>query len=414
MKTKALIVSLLCLCSCLCASETDRISVDGTTFVRNGSRIYLNGVNTPWDHWNDFGGASGWNDYDSQWWDTEFKKLADAGINSCRVWITCDGANDGFIYANGQIEGMTDAFWRDCDDLLRLARKHRIYLMATMMSFDHTESGRAHFDIWRSTLSDPDVKQAFIDNFLLPFVQRYRDDPWLYAVDLRNEIEWIHESSHLGALSWEHLQDFVARSAAAIHDSGSPVLVTMGTASVKWNSASFEGNYWSDTALQGRYDSPSAYLDFYQLHYYDWMHPWFGAPIHDRSPESFGLTDRPVVVGEMPIHPSQFGGAGTALSVLEAFEFMHRSGYAGHYPWMPNASPDSQNGVFADMEVAARSFAETYLVGLRTVVLRVMPGGLWHESNSSAVPVEINGHQTFSELDSGQDTSFEVIAAGDG
>jgi hypothetical protein len=36
-----------------------RISVSGTEFRKNGNHIWLNGTNTPWNKWNDFGGGSG-------------------------------------------------------------------------------------------------------------------------------------------------------------------------------------------------------------------------------------------------------------------------------------------------------------------------------------------------------------------
>ena len=228
MKSICLIAIFCCYMITTLAPSSEHVTVSGTTFMVAGKEIYFNGVNTPWDAWNDFGGASGWNNYDSDWWDAEFAKLADAGINSSRVWITCDGANDGFIYENGRVAGMTDQFWQDCDDLMRLARKHRIYIMATLISFDHADERKAHHTIWRQVMRDSSATQDCIDHFIIPFVDRYRHDPWLYAIDLCNEIEWMHDRLDHGAIAWADLQRFIAQSAAAIHRSGSPVLGNHG------------------------------------------------------------------------------------------------------------------------------------------------------------------------------------------
>ena len=392
------------------------MSVTGAQFTVNGERIYFNGVNTPWDHWNDFGGASGWNNFDVDFWDQEFAKLAAAGINSCRVWITCNGENDGFVYDNGRVTGMTEQFWQDCDALLELANTHGIYIMASLLSFDHAKDEFAYHHLWRDVFSDADAAQACIDHFILPFVDRYKDDPALYAVDLCNEIEWIHESSDMGQLPWTGLQQFVAMAAAAIHRSESPVLVTMGTASVKWNSDVFDGNYWSDAALQSVVNDPEAFLDFYQLHYYDWMHPWFGAPNHDRSVADYQLTDRPVVVGEMPIDPIHFGGDGVSMTLAESYEFMLAAGYQGHYPWSSNAVGGASHGDFSGMNQAAEDFANNHAdlmrpqapTGGRVIRLTKITGYDWFEA-SGAGDVNEDGSGSYGDSDSEQEVVFSDL-----
>jgi len=57
-------------------SQAQRVSVSGTKFLVNGKEIVMNGANTPWNKWNDFGG-----DYTSSWWDAEFNKIKNAGGN---------------------------------------------------------------------------------------------------------------------------------------------------------------------------------------------------------------------------------------------------------------------------------------------------------------------------------------------
>lgn len=55
-----------------------RIQIVGTTFAsETGDRVWLNGVNTAWIRWNDFGGGR----FQAERWDEEFARYASAGIN---------------------------------------------------------------------------------------------------------------------------------------------------------------------------------------------------------------------------------------------------------------------------------------------------------------------------------------------
>ena len=49
-----------------------RVTVDGTKFMVDGKELWINGVNTPWQKWNDFGG-----DMDEAFWDKTFAQLAE-------------------------------------------------------------------------------------------------------------------------------------------------------------------------------------------------------------------------------------------------------------------------------------------------------------------------------------------------
>ena len=59
-----------------------KLYISGTKFYSDGKEIFLNGANTPWDKWNDFGG-----DFDENFWNSHFATLKSNGINSSRVWI---------------------------------------------------------------------------------------------------------------------------------------------------------------------------------------------------------------------------------------------------------------------------------------------------------------------------------------
>ena len=69
------------------AAAPGRIYADGNRLMVDGRRIYLNGTNCPWNAWNEFGSTNG-GDYDPDWWESEFGRMAAVGINSARIWIS--------------------------------------------------------------------------------------------------------------------------------------------------------------------------------------------------------------------------------------------------------------------------------------------------------------------------------------
>ena len=89
---------------------------------------------------------------------------------------------------------------------------------------------------------------SFVDNYVLPFIEKYKNNPYLWAIDGCNEIEWVNQNKECGLIPWERLQYLAARIASAVHQN-SKILFNMGGGAVKWNSPNFEGNFWSDSNL---------------------------------------------------------------------------------------------------------------------------------------------------------------------
>ena len=67
-------------------------------------------------------------------------------------------------------------------------------------------------------------------------------------------------------------------------------------------------------------------LDYYQIHFYDWMHPYSTDNLFDTRAEALEL-DRPVVVGEFPADHS------TVAEMDEYLDKWYKSNYAGAWPW---------------------------------------------------------------------------------
>jgi uncharacterized protein (TIGR02145 family) len=322
---------------------SQRIAVDGNSFSVYGKEIFINGVNTPWDHWNDFGG-----NYDHNFWDTEFQEIRQAGGNASRIWITCNGDVGIDISTTGLVSGATLAHWEDLDDMFALAAEHQVYIMATLTSFDHTKNTYLKFQRWRNMLADTANVSSYVNNYVIPFINRYKDNPYLWCIDVCNEIEWMHETSECGSIAWEKLQYFVARVAAAVHEN-SNVLVTLGSAAVKWNSNSpgCEGNFWSDQNLQARYNSPEAFLDFYSPHFYGWVVRWFGNFALDKTPDNYSINDRPCMVGENPaggVYKQNASGVDELIvPISEAYIKTYQKGWKGLMVWTSNGVDGNGN-----------------------------------------------------------------------
>ncbi len=315
-----------------------KVIVEGTDFTVNGERLYMNGVNTPWDNWNDFGGS-----FSKSFWAEHFALLRENGINSTRIWISCNGDVGLSITEDGYVNGATTKHWKNLDTLFTLAEENGIYVMATLMSFDHFKDTNATYESWRKMVADDEMIDSYIQNYVIPFCERYDDFNSLWSIDLCNEPDWIHENKECGKLSWDVLGEFFAKEAAAIHEN-SDVLVTIGFGMIKYNSDDYSGNKGSDEFLQSLYANNNAYLDFYSTHYYEWEAQFYGYPF-DKSPESFKLDGtKPSMLGECPA----IGMLGTskwaaALSGDEMYVSTYENGWDGIMGWTSNGVDDCGN-----------------------------------------------------------------------
>jgi hypothetical protein len=310
-RVKSLLFLLTFFISCNLLGQ--RILVSGTEFRVNGNRIWLNGTNTPWNKWNDFGGGFAYN-----WWNDEFQQLKELQINCTRIWITCDGNNAGIIINNdGYISGVTATFWSHVDQLMEIARSKKIYLMIALISFDHTKPGNPNASKWINMYNSAANRQAFVDNYAVPFVNRYKNNPYFFAVDVGNELEWVWENH---GVAYDNVINLVTRVAGAAHDN-SDVLVCQGLgAGIKYNTSARGGN--------GNYLADSN-VDFYNIHYYDWQNQWFGNPF-DRSPSYYNMNTKPCIVGETPAK----GAAG--YNSQQCYQKVFENGWQGLMVWTSN------------------------------------------------------------------------------
>lgn len=295
------------------ALSGQRISVNGIQFEADGARVWLNGTNTPWDKWNDFGGG-----FEYDWWNDEFQELKDLHINCTRVWITCDGSNTGVtIGEDGFISGVNSLFWSHVDQLMEIAQDKQIYLMIALISFDHTKPGNTNASRWINMYNSATNRQSFADNYAVPFVNRYKNNPYFFAVDVGNELEWVWENHGVES---DNVIDLISRVADAVK-ANSEVLVCQGLgAGIKYNTSAMggSGNYLADVSV-----------DFYNIHYYDWQNQWFGNPF-DYSPTDYNINSKPCIIGES----SAKGSAG--YTPLQCYQKAFEKGWQGLMVWTSN------------------------------------------------------------------------------
>ncbi|MCL2363120.1 MAG: cellulase (glycosyl hydrolase family 5) [Defluviitaleaceae bacterium] len=345
-----------------------RIRTDGDYLVVGAlddpQRIWINGVNTPWNHWNDFVG----NNFDYTWWDEHFALLRENGVNATRIWIMCtNNYGRGNRYGqgpfldmdeNGMIHGVDESHWRHLDDLFTIAERHGVYIMATFMSFDHFQYNEWHNADpyrWRRMLQSPEAIASFVTHYTLPFVERFRNNPFLWSIDLMNEPDWVHENVEAGQLPWRYLSLFFAMNTAAIRQN-SNIHVTVGMAFPKYNSdlSGYEGNKVSDAFMQNLYTNPYAALDFWSPHYYDWVEQWYGHPFTSRpfgtrARGGWGLCDsRPALIGETTAQGTE------GFTLTEDYMNAFANGWQGVMAWTSNAV--DWNGGFEDVFGATRYF----------------------------------------------------------
>ncbi|MDR0495871.1 MAG: MBG domain-containing protein [Treponema sp.] len=354
------------------AVNKHRVSIVNKKFMVDGGtkQIWFNGANTPWQGdegsgWNNFGG-SGWNATNKNWWDKEFKKMHDNGINATRVWLNCDnGNNQVIISAGGAVSGVSSQHWADLDILFELAEKHKIYIMATLLSFDHFKQGNAHGDRWTSMVKNRDNVKSFGDIYTKPFVNRYKDNPFLWSIDLCNEPEWMtpdeggNGNLPNNPLTWAELQYFFAYNASVIH-ANSDILVTVGFACIKYNAdgQNFNGNKVSDASLKAQYSTGNPCIDFWSPHTYAWVGPYYGVA-HYLSPYGarqgsgsagyyggYGLdSSKPAVIGECSAAGTSSAERGYVRpadrppgsnSMTTDYEYAYKNGWQGVLPWTSN------------------------------------------------------------------------------
>ncbi len=365
---KKLIIAILLV---VCAQFVEAQQALKNTITYEGQEYFINGMNVPWHH---FGGDVGnhvlWGSlYDSTWFDNHFKECKEYGANVVRLWIHCDGRANPEFDADGMPTGLDTDFFIDLDDCFRRAKKYDIMIMPCMWSFDMCKrnldagpTAGSHHDLF---LEDAKM-EAYISKVWTPIVKRYANQCNLFAWEVCNEPEWALDRKFMNDTNWTYRSDYVVPvekmqkltgwMASVVHEHSNK-MVTTGSASIRWNSdvAPAVGNWWGDEALGKATDGmKGAFLDFYQVHYYDYMVP-MGGDLYDlERPVSSWNIDRPIIIGETPSDTA----SAKVYTVDEQMDNAYKNGFAGMMYWSYNAQDGI--GAFDDFKNTLKRFNEEH------------------------------------------------------
>jgi len=306
------------------------------------------GLNIPWNHYaHDIGGGS----FDPSWFEHYFIMARRGSQNVARLWVHCNGAPAGLSYKpDGTIQGLSKTFNRDLRQLLDIAQKHSIVVQLCLWSFDMCNAGRTNL------INNMAASWSYVQNALVPMLTAVKDFPNV-IVEAINEPEWCIQNigSTKSKVNAGAMQRFVGMIAEAAHAHGRKV--TVGSASLQWSSYAPEADasLWDDSSLQTAYRSENAYMDFYNIHYYDWMHQR-SDPM--RASVWHWQLDRPTVIAEIPPN-SRF------YSVQQMLDTSTSNGFKGAIFWAYNDHKFNVEPTIAPLATFARDHSATYDAVLR-------------------------------------------------
>lgn len=308
------------------------------TITYNGKNYFINGINVPW---NAFGSDAGthyqWGAlYDRSFFTTLFQQCKQYGVNCVRLWIHCDGRTSPEFDENGSVTGLDTNFLANLEDIFSIAAQNDVMVMPCLWSFDMTKdftaSAGKYAGLHADLIKDSVKTVSYLDNALLPMVKKFANTCNLLAWEIINEPEWSISGpgTTVQLVSAKEMVRFCGMIAEAIHANSSK-MVTVGSACLKWNSTRIgpaEVHYWNDASFAAAYNKPGAKLDFYQIHYYDWMYnpEWGYDPFQDTKTPDYWQLDKPALIGENP-------GVAGQYTLKQMIENAYANGYVGVMPW---------------------------------------------------------------------------------
>lgn len=317
------------------------------------------GLNIPW---NNFGYDIGGDSFAASWFETYFAEAQTNGQNIARFWVHTDGARAGLEYnSDGTIKGLTNTYNDHLQQLLSLAQNHEIVVQLCLWSFDMCKDETSQGSTKASIISNKIITESYIENALRPMLEAVSQYPNL-IIETINEPEWCMTGpgNTPDQVEASDMQRFVAMIAEAAHTAGRKV--TTGSASLKWSSFAdeAEASYWDDAALQAAHPSASGLtgtMDFYNVHYYDWMYnsDWGYDPM--RANVSHWKLDKPTVIAEIPPTSAHY----TVQDILDAST---ANGFKGAMFWAYNDESFDIRPVLMPL----KSFAKTQGAGYDTLL----------------------------------------------
>ena len=346
-----------------------------TNFINHkGQDLFLSGINVAWiNYGNDLTG------FDKQKWTTMCEEVSEAGGNSLRWWIHVDGrSTPTYDPTTLLVTGMPESALNNLELALDIAAEHGLVVSLCLWAHGmlaYTDSGdqssatgNARRAKNKKILTDEEGTMAYINNALIPMVNRVKNHTAILCWEIFNEPEGMTDVANWG--EYEHIdisyiQKFVNLCAGAIHRTDPNAKVSNGSwaAPALMNYKDYQ-NYYTDSALIANGGDEYGTLDFYMFHYYPTNHGKSYSPFHQTFEyfEGYGV-DKKLIIGEFPargiLKSSGWLLPNTAQKTTEeAMLWLYQNGYSGGWGW--TYSNHDGNGGLDDMKAAMAKLKTLY------------------------------------------------------
>lgn len=347
-----------------------------TNFINHkGQDLFLSGINVAWiNYGNDLTG------FDKQKWTTMCEEVSEAGGNSLRWWIHVDGrSTPTYDPTTLLVTGMPESALNNLELALDIAAEHGLVVSLCLWAHGmlaYTDSGdqssatgNARRAKNKKILTDEKGTMAYINNALIPMVNRVKNHTAILCWEIFNEPEGMTDVANWS--EYEHIdisyiQKFVNLCAGAIHRTDPNAKVSNGSwaAPALMNYKDYQ-NYYTDSALIANGGDEYGTLDFYMFHYYPDNHGLTYSPFHKNYKHfsDFGI-DKKLIIGEFPAHGFTKPTSNWKLprdaqkTTEEAMLWLYQNGYSGGWGW--TYSNHDGNGGLDDMKEVMTKLKEMY------------------------------------------------------
>jgi hypothetical protein len=320
---------------------------------------FLYGVNYAWKNWvADFGGVSAWSQpgvsNNQSAIQSDLQDMQSHGVDVIRWWMLQVLEGDAVQFdSNGTPTGTGGTLIADIQAALSLAAQVDVHYNFTLFSFDDFKPSAndkgATIHALDAIVTD-NTKRAALMNIVKTVAQTVESSPHKDRVvswDVINEPEWaitgsdpygdqaFTPTSGYQTVSFAQMETFVSDTVSTLH-ANSSALVTVGSAAIKWAQA------WSHVGL-----------DYYTFHMYDWVNQYFP---YDHSLSSYGVTGKPVVMGEFPLSGLSAVNGNPAVPYGTMVSTLFNLGYAGTMAWAVN---DTCCGSWSTIRTDVKSFVDS-------------------------------------------------------
>ena len=321
--------------------QPDTCAVSGSGISWDCKTRFMYGTNYAWGSFGaDFGGVASWGYAGPSGNPGPFSdamaRMKASGVSVIRWWMFPRFLTDTIQWdSDGGPSGISQPLVADVEKALELAAANDVYLMLTPFSFDNFRPTTTEYGVYSRSLKpmvvDANLRQKLIQNVMGPIADAIAKSPHrdrMIAWDLINEPEWamtgpsltgddaFPAQGGLDLVTHAEMETFLRELGDTLR-TRSGAMISVGGAAIKWARA------WTRLGL-----------DFYQLHYYDWVYENY--PYQTATLAAYGLGGKPVVMGEFPSKGLSAMGGHPARSSAEFSQDLKNQGYAGALSWAFN------------------------------------------------------------------------------